>query len=49
MISWLVISAIYAVLFLMSAKFDAMQAIVGGLMCGAASMGAAKLFGMDKK
>ena len=49
MTRWLVISAVYAAMFLMSSKFDAMQAIVSGLMCGAVSIGALKLFGMDKK
>lgn len=49
MTRWLVVSTVYAVMFLMSSKFDAMQAIAGGLMCGAASIGALKLFGMDKK
>lgn len=53
MTRWLVVSAVYAAMFLMSflmsSKFDTMQAIVGGLMCGAVSIGALKLFGMDKK
>ncbi|WP_170211560.1 hypothetical protein [Rhodoferax bucti] len=49
MARWLVVSSVYAAMFLMSSRFDAMQAIVGGLMCGAASIGALKLFGMDKK
>jgi hypothetical protein len=49
MTRWLIVSAVYAAMFLMSSKFDAMQAIVGGVMCGAVSIGALKLFGMDKK
>lgn len=48
MIRWLITSAIYSALFLMSSKFDAMQAIVGGLMCGGVSILALKLFGKDK-
>jgi hypothetical protein len=49
MTRWLITSAVYAALFLMSSKFDAMQAIVGGLMCGGVSILALKMFGMDKK
>ena len=49
MTRWFVISAVYVAMFLMSSKFDAMQTIAGGLMCGAVSIGALKLFGMDKK
>jgi thiamine transporter ThiT len=49
MARWLVVSSVYAAMFLMSSRFDVMQAIVGGLMCGAASIGALKLFGMDNK
>ena len=49
MTRWLITSAIYAALFLMSSKFDLMQAIVGGLMCGGVSILVLKLFGMDKK
>ncbi|WP_334106441.1 hypothetical protein [Methylobacillus sp.] len=49
MIRWLIVSAMYAAVFLMSSKFDAMQAIIGGLMCGAASIGASKLFGIGKQ
>ena len=49
MIRWILVSAIYAAMFLMSVKFDAMQAIAAGLLCGAASIGVLKLFGMDKK
>lgn len=49
MIRWLVVSMVYAAMFLMSAKFDAVQAIAGGLLCGAVSIGVLKLFGMDKK
>ncbi|WP_396268572.1 hypothetical protein [Ideonella sp.] len=49
MIRWIVVSAVYAAMFLMSAKFDASQALAGGLLCGAVSIGAIKLFGMDKK
>lgn len=49
MIRYLIVSAVYIVLFLMSSKFDATQAIAGGLLVGAVSIGALKLFGMDKK
>lgn len=48
MTRWLITSAIYAALFLMSPKFDAIFAIVGGLMCGGISILALKLFGMEK-
>ena len=48
MTRWLITSAVYAALFLMSSKFDATQAIVGGLICGGASILALKLFRMDK-
>jgi hypothetical protein len=49
MTRWLITSAIYAAFFLILVKFDVMQAIVSGLMCGGISILALKLFGMDKK
>lgn len=49
MTRWLIVSAIYAALFLFSSKFDAVQAIAGGLLVGAVSIGVLKLFSMDKK
>ena len=49
MTRWLVTSAIYAAVLSFSSKFDAVQAIAIGLLAGAISIGAVKLFGMDKK
>jgi hypothetical protein len=49
MIRWLIVSAIYAALFFLFSKFEADNAIAGGLLVGAISIGALKLFGMDKE
>lgn len=49
MTRWLIISALYAATFLFSSKIDAMQAIVGGLLCGGVSILVLKLFRMDNK
>lgn len=49
MTRWLVVSAIYGALFLISSKFEVGQAIVGGLICGGVSIIALKIFGIDKK
>lgn len=49
MTRWLITSAVYAALFLMSPKFNFGEALMAGLLCGGASILALKLFGMDKK
>ena len=46
MTRWLIISAIYGGLFL--TRFNFGEALMGGLLCGGASILALKLFGMDK-
>ena len=49
MVGWLITCVIYTIIFMMSSKFDGIQAIAAGVMCGTVSIAVIKLFGMDKK